>query len=719
MSQKKEGREEEFVFEFYDEDYAKSLEVDDKPVKTEEYNDVDFESDLNEEQLEIVNNIRGPMLIIAGAGSGKTRTIVYSVAKLLVSGVKPSQIMLVTFTNKAAQEMVKRVEILLGKKPKGIWGGTFHSIANRFLRMYAKTLGLKPNFTIMDETDAKGLMKLSIDKMGVKDLEERFPTAAMVKSILSFSINCNKSIHEVVQWKYGQFDSAPVLAKLGEVLKIYKTKKADDGLLDFDDLLVFWSRLLDERSIAKRIASKIKYVLVDEYQDTNYIQDEIIHKIVLQNPERNIMAVGDDAQSIYAFRGANFQNILNFEKNYKKCKRYTITYNYRSVPQILDLANNCIEHNENQFKKTMKATRPSGVKPYQVNLGDDKDQARFVANQILKLRQDGYKLNEMAILVRAGFHTLRIEMELKAKNIPYEVRAGVAFFEKAHIKDMIAHLRVIENPYDEISWSRIFGIVPGIGTVSASKIFNVISKTDDPIVNVSSNTFIVKQLKGSRISKDGMKNLISHAKNLKGFTVDDAPTEVVMKLIGALEDHIKAKYDNWQDRLEDLHQLGVYAQNYPTTQKFLENLSLNASALESKTVQMGSQTEEEKPVVLSTIHRAKGLEWRVVFIPMLCEDSFPSSRVIGDAEAYEEERRVFYVATTRTKDELYLLSPAIRYTYRGPQTVRISQFVGELKPKVYKRSTVRYKTTPQNKTASKKSKESLFTTADKLGNKKQ
>ncbi len=372
--------------------------------------------------------------IIAGAGSGKTRTIVYSVAKLLVSGVKPSQIMLVTFTNKAAHEMIKRVEILLGKKPKGIWGGTFHSIANRFLRMYAKTLGLKPNFTIMDETDAKGLMKLSIDKAGVKDLEERFPTAAMVKAILSFSI----------------------------------------------------------------------------------------------------------------------------------------------------------------------------------------------------------------------------------------------------------------------------------------KIFGAISKTDDPIINVSSSAFIAKQLRGSRISKDGIKNLISHTKNLKGFTVDDAPAELVKKLIGALEDHIKAKYDNWQDRLEDLHQLGVYAQSYPTTQKFLENLSLNASSLESRTTKMGSQTEDEKPIVLSTVHRAKGLEWRVVFIPMLCEDSFPSSRAIGDADAYEEERRVFYVATTRTKDELYLISPAVRNTYRGPQTVRVSQFVEELNPKVYKRSTVRYKPTIKKNKTLKENKVSFFTTADKL-----
>jgi DNA helicase-2/ATP-dependent DNA helicase PcrA len=691
MTTKKEEMEEEFVFEFYDEDYAESLDDVEAEKITEEYNEVDFKTDLNEEQLEIVNNIQGPMLVIAGAGSGKTRTIVYSVAKLLVSGVKPSEIMLVTFTNKAANEMIKRVETLLGKKPKGIWAGTFHSIANRFLRMYAKTLGLKPNYTIMDETDAKGLMKLSIDKADVKDLEERFPTSAMAKAILSFSINCNKTIREVIQWKYNQFDSDAVIAKLRDVLKIYSTKKAEDSLLDFDDLLVFWNRLLDERFVAKLIAKKIKYVLVDEYQDTNYIQDEIIYKIIQQNPEHNVMAVGDDAQSIYAFRGANFQNILNFEKKYKNCKRYAITYNYRSVPQILELANNSIEHNENQFKKSMRATRPSGIKPFQVNLGDDKDQARFIANQILKLRLDGYSLDEMAILVRASFHTLRIELELKAKNIPYEVRAGVAFFEKAHIKDMIAHLRVIENPYDEISWSRIFTLIPGIGTASASKIFEAISKTEEPIKNLLSKTFISEHLKGSRISKDGIQNLISHIKSLKDFTVEDIPSEVIKNLIGALEDHIKTKYENWQDRLDDLDQLSVYAQNYPTTQKFLENLSLNLSYLESKTVLVGDQIEEEKPLVLSTIHRAKGLEWRIVFIPMLCEDSFPSSRVVGDLEAFEEERRVFYVATTRTKDQLYLISPAIRDTYRGPQTVRVSQFIDELISKVYQRSSVRFK----------------------------
>ena len=690
MPRKQDETSEEYVFEFYDEDYAESLEEEILAV-SEEYNEVDFKADLNEEQLEIVNNIRGPMLVIAGAGSGKTRTIAYSVAKLLVSGVKPSEIMLVTFTNKAAKEMIKRVETLLGKRPKGIWGGTFHSIANRFLRRYTKTIGLKPNYSIMDETDAKALMKLSINQANVKEIEERFPTSAMCKDILSFSINCNMTIRDVILWKYSQFDSEKVILKLQEVFKIYKQKKADDGLLDFDDLLVFWNILLDEKSVAQLLAKRIKHVLVDEYQDTNHIQDEVIYKIVSQNPEKNVMVVGDDAQSIYAFRGANFQNILNFPKKYKGCKIYKITYNYRSVPEILNLANDSIQHNEFQHQKDMQPTRKEGVKPFQVNVGDDKEQARFITNQILALRQEGYELHEMAILYRAGYHSLNIEMDLRAKNIPYEVRAGYAFFEKAHVKDLLCHLRIIDNPYDEISWSRIFSIVPGIGGTSGAKIFSIISQSDNPIASILKKDFFTVNMKSARIPNEGKRNLISHVTNLVNFTPEDSPSEVILELVKLLKDHIKSKYSNWQDRLDDLKQVSIYAQNYPTIRKLLETLTLNLSDIESKTVAMGSPVEDEKPLVLSTIHRAKGLEWRVVFIPMLCEDFFPSGRVVGDDQAYEEERRVFYVAATRAKDQLYLISPAVIQAFGRYQTCRLSQFVSELNPKLFTKSSVRFK----------------------------
>jgi DNA helicase-2/ATP-dependent DNA helicase PcrA len=713
LNAKKNEPDEDYKFEFYDEDYSSSLEEETSAI-AETYNEINFTKDLNEEQQEIIENIKGPMLVIAGAGSGKTRTITYSVAKLLLSRVKPSEIMLVTFTNKAANEMIKRVETLLGKRPKGIWAGTFHSLANRFIRRYAKTLGLKTNYTIMDETDARALMKLSINKANVKEIEERFPNARMTKAILSFSINCNKSVQEVILWKYSQFDSEDVIKKLEKVYKIYKEKKAQDNLVDFDDLLVYWNQLLDERSVAQLIARNIKYVLVDEYQDTNHIQDEIIYKIVKQNPDHNVIAVGDDAQSIYAFRGANFQNILNFEKKYKNCKRYTITYNYRSVPQILGLANDSIQHNINQFKKAMKTTRQSGIFPFQVNVGDDVEQAYFIANQVLKLRSEGYKLEDMAVLVRAGFHSLRIELELRAKNIPYEVRAGVAFFEKAHIKDMIAHLRIIENPYDEISWSRIFTIIQGIGTTSGTKIFELISNVEKPLELLINKMFYAEKLKGSRISKEGIRNTISHVKKLVGFSSEDTPSDTIKELMSVLEDHVKSTYDNWQDRMDDLNQLSIFASNFQSIRKLLENLSLNKSNLESKTVLMGNQQEEENPLILSTIHRAKGLEWRVVFIPMLCEDSFPSSRVKGDPEGIEEERRVFYVAVTRTKDQLYLISPSLVQGSRGYQTMRISPFILELNPKVYKKSSVQISSRRKD---SSRSQKSLFQTADELVNK--
>ncbi|MFX1356527.1 MAG: ATP-dependent helicase [Promethearchaeota archaeon] len=710
MPEQKPTVNEEYTFEFYDDDLTETNETIELE-HIEEYNPIDFESDLNDEQLEIVNNIKGPMLIIAGAGSGKTRTIVYSVAKLLKSRVKPSEIMLVTFTNKAANEMIKRVEKILGIKPKGIWAGTFHSMANRFLRIYAKTLGLKPNYTILDESDSKTLMRLAIEKANVKEIEERFPTAAVTKDIFSFSINCNKSIHEVIQWKYPQFDSDPVLMKLREVNNIYKKKKEQNSLVDFDDLLIFWNNLLDERNVAKMIAKRIKYVLVDEYQDTNYLQDEIIHKIVKQNPDFNVMAVGDDAQSIYAFRGANFHNILQFEKKYKDCKRFAITYNYRSVPQILDLANESIKHNKKQFKKKMKPTRLNGVMPFQVNVGDEKEQARFISNQVLKLRSEGFILKDIAILIRASHHSMQIEIELQAKNIPYEVRAGVAFFEKAHIKDMLAHLRVIENPLDEISWSRIFRLIPGIGKTSGAKLFAAISKSSNPIQLLVSKAFLNEEMRGARISNEGKRNIISHIKNLLGFSVEDNPGEIIQKLIPILEGHLQSEYENWKERIDDLEQLAVYAHNFSNLRRFLENLSLNSSNLESKIFLIGDKTEEEKPLIISTIHRAKGLEWRVIFIPMLCEDSFPSSRTLSNPDSYEEERRVFYVAVTRAKDQLYLISPAVIDSYRGAQISRLSQFVAELNPKVFTKSSVQFSTKKRRKSAFQKAN---FQTADSL-----
>lgn len=687
------------------------------------YSKIDFKRELNQEQYNIVDNIVGPMLIIAGAGSGKTRTIVYAVTKLMLNGVDPSQIMLVTFTNKAANEMIERVRKILGWNPKNIWAGTFHSISNQFLRSYAKNLGLKPNYSIIDELDAIALMKLSIGSVNVDEFNDRLPTAKIAKKILSFSINCNKSIQEVIRWRYVQFDNDNIISKLNEIYKIYRVKKAKDNFVDFDDLLIFWNKLLDDRLIAQKIAQKIKYIFVDEYQDTNHIQAEIIFKLANQNPEKNIIAVGDDAQSIYAFRGANYQNIMQFPKKFKKTKILELTYNYRSIPEILELANESIKHNTSQYRKEMRTIREKSLKPQHIIVDNDEDQAQFITEQIIKMKSEGYKLNDIAILYRAGFHSLKIELELQRNAIPYIVRSGFSFFERSHIKDILAHLRIIQNPYDEIAWTRIFSYIPGIGKILTKRILEVILKEENPVGTVVQDDFFLNQLKGVKIPKIAKKNLITHVKKLHKFTPNDKPSDVILNLINIFEEKFKINYSNWQDRIEDLRELSKYSLNFDSIQYFLETLSLNYSNLDSKKIIISSSNNKDEFLTLSTIHRAKGLEWKIVFIPMLSENLFPSSRVKDNIEAYEEERRVFYVAITRARDKLFLVSPLKVHSYSLNQALSISQFVSELNPKVYleyffKTESDKLKETYKINTKTNEIKQdknaSLFTTADNL-----
>ena len=695
MSEKKDS-EGEIVFEVFDDDLL--VEDIEEPTANAllEYKSIDFENELNDEQLEIVNNLGGPMLVIAGAGSGKTRTIVYAVAKLLLSGIKPNEIMLVTFTNKAANEMISRVKELLGSKPRGIWAGTFHSQANRFIRMFAETIGIKPNYNIMDELDARELMKIAIQHTGIKDSNLKLPSERICKAILSYSINCNKTIKEVLEWKFDQFNNEEIHNKLNLVFKNYAKLKAKNNLVDFDDLLLYWSQLLDERAVAKFLAQKIKYILVDEYQDTNYMQDNIIYKIVSQNPEKNIVAVGDDAQSIYSFRGANFENILNFKKKYEGCREFHITYNYRSTPEILELANDSIKHNIKQFKKKMKPTRKSGLKPYHVIAKDIYEQAKFIALQISNLHDKGFKYKQIAVLFRAAYHSLQIEMELKLEGIPYEVRAGLSFFERAHIKDLLAHLRLIENPFDELAWRRIFKIIPGIGSTSGQKIYNEILKLENPIKELGERDFFTKYLKGARINKVAKENFLNHFHPISKFTLKDKPALIIEKLIKLLESYIKRNYEDWRDRLEDFNQIKIYAKNYRTLRGFLDLLSLNAGNLEARKFAGDTGQNQDDYVVLSTIHRAKGLEWNVVFIPMLAENHFPSYRSMNNPNDLEEERRIFYVALTRAKDLLYLISPKLVESFGKVYECEISQFISELNPKLYKKTSISLPTKKDN-----------------------
>jgi DNA helicase-2/ATP-dependent DNA helicase PcrA len=708
---------EEFSFEVFYENNRNGI-----PSHSTVHNTpIDFRKDLNKRQFDIIDDLHGPQLIIAGAGSGKTRTIVYCVAKLLSNNIKPSQIMLVTFTNKAAAVMIQRVENLLGTKPEGIWAGTFHSLANRFLRQYAKSLGFKPNYVIIDESDSNLLMKISFNTTEIQSENIAFPSPKTAKKILSFSINCNKSIDETIKWKYKQYDDEYVIKKLKEIFKIYKRKKAEDNLIDFDDLLLFWSDLLDQRLIAKKIASTFRHILVDEYQDTNCIQDEIIRKLSRYTPGGNILAVGDDAQSIYGFRGANFQNIMEFSKRFENCRVFKLTQNYRSVPEILDLANESLKHNFSQYKKEMRTTRKSGMKPIHVSTETDEYQAEFIVDMINQLKFEDCDLNDIAVLYRSGFHSLRIELELQKHKIPYIVHSGVSFFERAHVKDLLAHLRIIQNPQDEISWSRIFSSFRGIGKKTFSKIFDMISAIDNLLENLTLDNYLFNILNKLKIPKLVREEICEYLKNFFLSIKYNKPNEVITKLIHQLRKNIKNQYDNWQDRLEDLKQICIYSQNFDSVPIFLDTITLNKSTFESKKVGLSSKGNQSS-LTLSTIHRAKGLEWKVVFIPMLSDNLFPSSKVNFNSPAFEEERRVFYVGITRAKDKLFLISPKGIKVFKGQRKLNTSQFITELNPNVYKKKISiynrRYQLNPEEDLATRnleeKKKLPLFTTADTL-----
>jgi len=423
---------------------------------------VNYQQELNPEQLEVVMSGNGPILVIAGAGSGKTRTITYRVARLIESGVHPSKILLVTFTNKAAKEMLHRVELLISVNIRKLWGGTFHHIANRTLRRQAHLLEYDNNFTILDQQDSKELLNTCITDLGFKTKERRFPQGDVLRDIISLSANTQNKVDAIVAERYPFFYELT-----DEIIKValhYQKRKRKGSMMDFDDLLLNWLTLLSD------------HILVDEYQDTNRIQSDIVD--LLSQEHKNTMVVGDDSQSIYSFRGANFANIIDFPQRYPNVRIYKLETNYRSVPEILNLANASIINNQNQFQKHLRAIRESGLQPIIVPFNDVMQQASFVAQRILELRDEGRSLNEMAVLYRAHYHSMELQMELTRRGIPFEVRSGLRFFEQAHIKDITGYLKVIVNPYDELAWKRIAKLLPKIGNATAHKIWNILSSSN-------------------------------------------------------------------------------------------------------------------------------------------------------------------------------------------------------------------------------------------------
>jgi DNA helicase-2/ATP-dependent DNA helicase PcrA len=646
---------------------------------------IDYAHQLNEQQYAAVTAPPGPALVIAGAGSGKTRTLTYRVAYLLEQGIPPERILLLTFTNKAAKEMMRRVADLLGQEMGSLWGGTFHSIGNRILRRQADLLGYERDFTIMDREDAEHLIATCVGESDIDVKATRFPKAGVLADIFSLAVNTHKTVTEIIDEQYDYFtELAP---QIEGIQQRYAARKKTTNAMDFDDLLVLWLRLLRENQDAReQYQRRFQFILVDEYQDTNKLQGDLID--LLAERHHNVMVVGDDAQSIYAWRGANYQNIMKFPERYPGAKVYKIETNYRSTPEILTVANAAITANIRQFAKQLAPARKSGPKPVLVTCHDASEQAAFVAQRVLELREEGVDLNKMAVLYRSHFHALELQLELTRRNIPFSITSGIRFFEQAHIKDVTAYVKLALNPRDELSFKRVAQLLPGIGGKGADKLWKAFESAEPGVRSAESGVRNAGSGAGTEPADPAPRTEPRCALRLQAcarvvpkkaavawaqFTATIAQLESgeirgnaskMLKVVieAGYEDYLKENYANYRTRLEDLKQLAIFAQQFESTDDFLTQLALLSNV----------EAEDEHPAVaddeqirLSTIHQAKGLEFDVVFIIMLCDGLFPNARALEMEDGEEEERRLMYVAITRARNELYLSYPLIRAGYGG------------------------------------------------------
>jgi DNA helicase-2/ATP-dependent DNA helicase PcrA len=590
---------------------------------------------------------------------------------------------LVTFTNKAAREMLRRVELLMPAAvgvSSRIWGGTFHHIGNRILRRHAPVVGFQPNYTILDQEDAKSLMETCIAELKMNPKGSRFPKGEVLENMVSLSVNTQRPIEEIVLDRYPYFYE--LLDDIRAVAGHYRKRKRELNSLDFDDLLFYWKTLLREHpEVRGRYGEQFRHILVDEYQDTNRIQADIID--LLAERHGNVMVVGDDSQSIYSFRGANFANILSFPDRYPGVKINKLEINYRSTPEILHLANSSIVFNRHQFPKELKTVRPAGSVPSLVPLQDVLDQAYFVAQKVEEIRDEGTPLAEIAILYRAHYHSMELQMELTRRGIPFQVRSGLRFFEQAHIKDVCAYLKVVCNPLDELAWKRMLQLYPKVGKATADKIWRLVSSgAPNPWAALNSKEMAQKIPPGARESWRALLRTLSQLRK-EGRTSDPAGMiEGVMG--GGYEAYLQAKYPNFESRADDLRQLAVFAEQYASCQDFLSDLALLTS-IESEAQPFESG---DGMLTLSSVHQAKGLEWSAVFIIWLAEGRFPSMRSLSDSggEGEEEERRLFYVAVTRARDKLYFCYPRFAPDRGGREMIQqASRFISELGGEGYER----------------------------------
>jgi len=607
---------------------------------------LDYAQALNPQQLSAVTAEDGPALVIAGAGSGKTRTLIYRVAYLIDKGVDPGSILLVTFTRKSAQEMLHRAGLLIGSRSERVFGGTFHSVANALLRQHGRAIGIEPSFTILDRGDSEDLINLLRAEHGLSEKEKRFPRKGTIAEIFSKCVNTLQSLDDIVLAEFPHFSEH--LEALEKLLRAYETEKRTRQLLDYDDLLVKLRDLLSSvESVRQSVSYRFRYILVDEYQDTNRLQADIIRK--LASGHDNVMVVGDDSQSIYAFRGATFRNIMDFPALFPGCRMYKLEENYRSTQPILNVANEIIQGAAEKYTKQLFTRKLDGPLPALVQAAGENAQSRFIAQKILELREEGVPLDEVAVLFRSSFHSFDLEIELSRRDIPFVKRGGFKFIETAHVKDLVAHLRVIENPLDTVSWNRALMMVEGVGPKRAQDLIASFMKGEQPH---RTPLEVLRDTTGR--SARGLKDL-SRALEEAGRLASLTPAEQVNEIYGYYLPILKEHYDDYPKRVRDLEHLYTMAERYSKLDAFLADLALEPPDESVKDVE-GLDRDDER-VVLSTIHSAKGLEWQCVFVIWAVDGRFPSAYSFSTDNELEEERRLFYVSVTRAKQHLFLTYP--------------------------------------------------------------
>jgi len=608
---------------------------------------IDYEDKLNKAQLEAVTRQKGPMLVIAGAGSGKTRTLVYRAIKLIEDGINPESILLLTFTRKAAGEMLRRASRLLDERCSNISGGTFHSFANMILRRYAKLIGFNNNFSILDRKDAEDVVGLVRTNMGYHKSKERFPHKETISDVISKALNKDCPIEKVLKEGYPHF--AQNSKDIKKIQKEYSSYKKNRSIMDYDDLLVYLEKLLSSNDdIRSKLSNFYRYIMIDEFQDTNKLQARIAYS--LASGHKNIMVVGDDSQSIYSFRGANFKNIMDFPKKYRDARIIKLEQNYRSTQPILDFTNELIRFAKESYRKTLYTKKEGEQKPVYIESQDDNYQSKFIVQRILELREEGVPLNDIAVLFRSSWHSMDLEIELMSHNIPFVKYGGLKFTEAAHIKDILAYLKVAYNPMDSVSWHRILLLIEGIGPQTASNLVGGIVDDGMGIDFLDESSYSNRKYSGELKKLYATLGMISGTKS---------PLSDKVKAVLDIYDPImKEKYDDFNKRVNDVNSLEIIAQRYKKLEDFLVDLTLEP--LDERQTRTEPEDKDEDKLILSTIHSAKGLEWHTVFIISLIDGYIPSTYALFTAEEIEEERRLLYVAATRAKQNLYLVKPDIK-----------------------------------------------------------